>query len=125
MKLTKLATLLLAFSIPTVSFGAVQWSGCQTVTGVTNYLGYNTTNPSISVALSPGIPGCTNDAPGGVAFALQQLTPGATIDALKTFLAQLLAAQTSGTRVMVLYDPAITGCPAQIVSVGGYSGQCF
>ncbi|WP_129779895.1 hypothetical protein [Peristeroidobacter soli] len=124
MRLIKFATLLLACSVPSLSFGAGQWSGCQTVTGVTNYLGFNTTNPSISVALSPGIPGCVSDAPGGVSFALQQLAPGSTVDALKTFLAQLLTAQASGTRVMVFYDPA-TSCSAQIVSVGGYSGQCF
>jgi hypothetical protein len=90
---------------------------------VTNYLGYNSTNPSISVALSPGIPGCVNDAVGGVSFALNQLVQGATVDTLKTLLAQLLSAQATGTRVMILYDNS-TGCPAKIVSVGGYSGQC-
>jgi hypothetical protein len=124
MKIAKIAALLLAVSIPAVSFGAGQWSGCQTVTGVTNYLGYNTTNPSISVALSPGIPGCVNDAVGGTSFALQQLALNSTVDTLKTFLAQLLSAQASGTRVMIFYD-AVSGCPGQIVSVGGYSGQCF
>jgi hypothetical protein len=123
MKLTPLASLLLAFSIPAASFGADQWSSCQRVTGVTNYLGYNSTNPSISVALSPGIPGCVNDAVGGVSFALNQLVQGATVDTLKTLLAQLLSAQATGTRVMILYDNS-TGCPAKIVSVGGYSGQC-
>ena len=124
MKHTRLAALLLACSVPTVSFGAGQWSGCQTVTGVTNYLAYNTANPSISVALSPGLPGCVSDAPGGTSFALQQLPSGATVDTLKSLLGMLLAAQSSGTRVMIFYDPA-NSCAASIVSVGGYSGQCF
>jgi hypothetical protein len=59
-----------------------------------------------------------------VSFMLNHLVAGSTVDTLKTLLAQLLAAQASGTRVMIFYDNA-TGCPAKIVSVGGYSGQCF
>lgn len=125
MKLIKTAAAAAALTLPTICFGAGQWSGCQTVIGVSNYLGHNTTNPSIGVALSPGIPGCTADAPGGTVFALQNLAAGATVDTLKSLLASLTAAQVSGTQVMVFYDSAIAGCPSRIVSVGGYSGQCF
>jgi len=125
MNLTKLVTIMCALSIPAVTFGASQWSGCQTVTGVTNYIGHNPTNPSFSVALSPGIPGCVNDAPGGVSFRLASLGAGATLDVLKSLLASITAAQLSGTQVMILFDPASSGCGASIVSVGGYSGQCF
>ncbi|GFE83254.1 hypothetical protein GCM10011487_52540 [Steroidobacter agaridevorans] len=122
MKLAKCATLLLALGVPVTGFADNQWSACQTVTGVTNYLGYNTTNPSVAVALSPGIPNCNVDAPGAISFALQGLTTGSTVDTLKTLLATLLSAQASGTRVMILYDAAT--CRANAVSVGGYAAQC-
>lgn len=118
MKLTKLATLFLAFSLPTVGFGAEQWSGCHNVIGVTNYLGFNATNPSVLVAVSPAISSCTS----GVTLALQQLAPGSTIESLKSLLGSVTAAQLSGTRLMLYYDT--TSCTGTVVAVGGYSGQC-
>jgi hypothetical protein len=118
MKLAKLATLLLAFSIPSISFGAEQWSACHTVTGVTNFLGYNSTNPSVWVAVSPAISTCTS----GVTFALQQLASGSTVETLKALLGSVTAAQLSGTRLMLYYDT--TSCTGTAVAVGGYSGQC-
>lgn len=111
---------LFAFALPSLGVTAEQWSGCHTVTAITNYTAHSNT---IAAVLSPGIPGCLSDAPGVAYFQVGQM--GVTADSLKSLLASLMSAQMSGVRVMIYYNDATASCLSSIVSVGGYSGQCL
>jgi hypothetical protein len=54
------------------SQAAQQWSSCQTITGVSNYMAYNNDNLLI-LALSPGLPDCNyNGIPGAVGIIVGQ-----------------------------------------------------
>lgn len=92
------------------------WSQCQTITGVTNWTAHT---PQIVVNLSPGIPACTPQNGGPVVFKTGLM--GVTDDSLKGYLATALAAYLSGKQVMIWYD---NSCAANVLAVGGYSGQC-
>lgn len=96
------------------------WSSCQVVTAITNYTAYSGT---ITAVLSPGIPGCSSDAPGVASFRIGEM--GVTADSLRSLHASLMSAQAMGTRVMIFYNSATSACFASIVSVGGYSAQCI
>lgn len=97
-----------------------QWSSCQTITGVSNYLAYAN---SVLITLSPGIPGCSPvDVNGAVMFMVG--VDGVTSDNISSFLASGFAAYASGHQVMIYYDNTTTSCPGVIVSLGGPSGQC-
>ena len=94
------------------------WSGCQTVTAVSNYLAADT----IYLVFSPGIPGCSSDAPGAATWRIGQM--GMTADTMKSFLATALTAFATGRQVMIYFENATPTCFASFISVGGYSGQC-
>ena len=96
------------------------WSACQTVNGVSNYLAYSN---AVIVSLSPGLPGCAPAGiPGAVIFSVNQ--NGVTSANVSSFLASALTAYTSGHQVMIFYDNSTGTCQGVIVSVGGYAGQC-
>jgi len=98
----------------------VQWSSCQTVTGVSNYLAYA---DSVLITLSPGISGCSNvGVAGAVMFSVG--ANGVTSDNIGSFLASGYAAYVSGHQVMIYYDNSSASCPSMIISLGGPSGQC-
>jgi hypothetical protein len=105
---------------PIVSRAANAWSGCETITGVSNY---EAINNSVILSLSPGLSGCS---PIGVTGAMgfeagQNYVTATTID---SFLSTSLAAFVAGQQVMVYYDNSTSNCWGAIISVGGYGGQC-
>jgi len=109
-----------AFLVPFASQATQQWSTCQTITGVSNYIAYGS---SVILALSPGISGCNAvDLPGAMAFAIN--VGGVTADNINSFLAESLAAYLSGHQVTIYYDNATSSCFGTIISVGGVGGQC-
>jgi hypothetical protein len=108
----------IALGTPSLSW-AMGWSSCQTITAVSNYIAYSNT---ITVVLSPGIPGCASDAGGAVNFRVNQAN--VTLESLKSLLATTLTAYVSGKRVMVLYDETTPSCWGYSISVGGFAGQC-
>ena len=109
---------LVGLALPGLALAA-EWSACQTITGVSNYLAHSN---DIRIALSPGAAGCANDSAGGVGFRVGQ--NGVTSDSIKAYLATALAAQLSGKRVMIYYDSSTSACFSSIISVGGFAGQC-
>ena len=119
----RLATPILAIAAllaPIVAQSTQQWSACQTISGVSNYIAYGS---SVLVTLSPGISGCSPaDIPGATVFTVG--VNGITTDNINSFLATGLAAYSAGHQVMVYYDNSTTNCQGLIVSVGGPSGQC-
>jgi hypothetical protein len=105
---------------PTLSRATNVWSGCETITGVSNY---TAVNDSVILALSPGLSGCS---PIGVTGAMgfeagQNYVTSTTIN---SFLATALAAFVAGQQVMVYYDNSTSNCWGAIISVGGYGGEC-
>jgi hypothetical protein len=110
--------IVLIFVAPIASQAAQQWSSCQTVTGVSNYIAFGS---QVIVALSPGLP-CTvgNGIVGATAFTIG--TFGVTSNNINTFLASSLSAYATGQKVMVYYDDA--ACGGLIISNGGFAGQC-
>jgi len=103
------------------SHATPQWTACETVIGVNNYI---PANNAIIVALSPAVPGCSsavNGVSGAITFnAGVNCVP---VTGLSPLLASLLTAYTTGKQVMLYYDNA-AGCYGQIVANGGYAGQC-
>jgi hypothetical protein len=99
---------------------AEQWSNCQTVTGVSNYLAYAN---SVLVTLSPGIPGCS---PVGISGAIMFTVnvDGVTSENINSFLASGYTAYTSGHQVAIYYDNSSSTCAGVIFSLGGAAGQC-
>jgi len=91
------ASLLVA---PALAQSTEQWSSCQTVTGVSNYLAYAN---SVLLTLSPGIPGCAPvDIAGAVMFMVN--VDGVTSDNIGSFLASGYSAYLSGHQVTIYYD---------------------
>jgi hypothetical protein len=106
--------------IPVVSNAALVWSGCLTITSVSNELAYDN---GVFLAFSGGgISGCGAGTAGGVVFLVGQ--EGVTSSNINSILATALAAQVSGKGVMILYDNSSGACNSQIISIGGYSSQC-
>lgn len=118
MRAVKRLMLALSLMVPFASQATQQWSSCQTVTGVSNYVAFGN---QVVLALSPGLP-CTvpMGIPGGVSFVIG--TNGITASNINTFLASALSAYATGQRVMVYYDDA--ACSGLIISNGGITGQC-
>jgi hypothetical protein len=118
MRTVKRLMLALSLMVPFASQAAQQWSSCQTVTGVSNYIAFGS---QVILALSPGLP-CTVGVGvvGGVAFTIG--TFNVTANNINTFLASGLSAYATGQKVMVYYDDA--ACGGLIISNGGISGQC-
>jgi len=107
-------------SLPAMAQASQQWSSCQTVTGVSNYLAYAN---SVLITLSPGISGCSSvGVAGAVMFTAG--VGGVTSDNIGSFLASGHAAYVSGHQVMIYYDNSSASCPSMIISLGGPSGQC-
>jgi hypothetical protein len=99
---------------------AEQWSSCQTIIGVSNYLAYAN---SVLLTLSPGISGCNPaDVSGAVMFSVG--VDGVTSDNISSFLASGYAAYMSGHQVAIYYDNSSATCAGVIISLGGPSGQC-
>jgi len=98
-----------------------QWTACETVIGVNNYI---PGSQAIIVALSPAVPGCqsaVNGVSGAVTFHTGQ---NAVIESdLSPLLASILTAYTNGKQVMLYYDDS-AGCWGQLVANGGFGGQC-
>ena len=112
-----LASLLTA---PALAQSSEQWSSCQTVTGVSNYLAYAN---SVLLTLSPGISGCSPvDVAGAVMFTVG--VDGVTSDNIGSFLASGYTAYVSGHQVAIYYDSSSSSCAGVIFSLGGPSGQC-
>jgi hypothetical protein len=118
-------TITMILACLTASIGAQatqQWSSCETIVGVTNMLAYNNT---VDLALSPQISGCNSDqVSGSIMFTVGQ--DGVTSTNINTLLASVLAAFSSGQRVMFYYDydSSTSNCYGVIVSNGGNGGQC-
>jgi hypothetical protein len=107
-------------SAPTLAQSTEQWSSCQTITGVSNYLAFN---GSVLLTLSPGISGCN---PVGIAGAVlfTQGVDGVTSDNINSFLAGGYSAYLSGHQVAIYYDNSSVSCSGVIISLGGAAGQC-
>jgi hypothetical protein len=118
MRTVKRLVIAFGLMLPFATQAAQQWSSCQTVTGVSNYIAFGN---QVIVAFSPGLP-CTVPVgvPGGVSFVIG--TYGITASNINTFLASALSAYATGQRVMVYYDDA--ACGGLIISNGGITGQC-
>lgn len=95
------------------------WSTCHRITAVSNYIAYSNT---VYAILTPGIPGCSSDALGAVVFRVGEM--GVTADSLKTLLATATAAYLGEKSVMIYYNNATSSCFSNVISVGGYAGQC-
>jgi hypothetical protein len=108
--------LLGTLAIPGKAGAAVVWSGCMTVTAVSNYIAYS---GQAFIYFSANLPGV---APAGAGYPFVIGQNGVTSDNINSFLATATAAKLSNTSVMVLFDNA-TG-NLIIMSLGGYSGQC-
>jgi hypothetical protein len=120
MRTVRRLMLTLSFMVPFASQAAQQWSGCQTIVGVSNYMAYNNDNLIILV-LSPGLPDCNyNGVTGAIGFSAGSF--GVTTTNISTFLAGFFTAYSTGRQVMIYYDTAT--CFGIIVSNGGYEGQC-
>lgn len=104
--------------IPMISQAAMTWSGCVTVTGVSNYIANNN---MVILALSPDLPACVPNGISGATFFVAG-TYGVTSSNVSSFLASGLLAYSTGMPVMVYYDTA--SCAGALVSNGGYAGQC-
>lgn len=108
--------LLAALGIPAKAGAAQVWSGCMTITSVSNYIAYD---GNVFVYFSTSLPGV---APAGAGYAFVTGQNGVTSANINSFLATATAAMLSNTSVMVFYDNT-TG-DLIIMSVGGYAGQC-
>jgi hypothetical protein len=109
--------LLGALAIPVKASAAQQWSGCMTITGVSNYIAYS---GNVSVYFSANLPGV---APGGAGYSFVSGQNGVTSANIQSFLATAMAAMLSGTQVTVYFDNT-TG-DLIVMSLGGYTGQCI
>lgn len=120
MRILSRVILAMSFMLPFASQAAQQWSSCQTIVGVSNYMAYNNDN-LIILALSPGLPDCSyNGVPGAVGIIVGQF--GVTSTNISTFLAGSLTAYSTGRQVMIYYDSAT--CFGNIIANGGFAGQC-
>ena len=120
MRIRSRVMLAISLLVPFAAQAAQQWSGCQTIVGVSNYMAYNNDN-LIILGLSPGLPDCSyNGMPGAVGIIVGQF--GVTSANISAFLAGSLTAYSTGRQVMIYYDSAT--CFANIISNGGYVGQC-
>jgi hypothetical protein len=104
---------------PVISQATVVWSGCQTITAVSNYLANDN---GFYLALSPGISGCSAITTGGVGFV--ESYDGVTSTNINALLATALTAYSAGQQVMIAYDNGTTTCNSQVIAIGGYSAQC-
>ena len=118
--LTRVGIMCLAL-LPLESQAAMGWSTCQTITGVTNYIPYNS---SVWLSLSPGIPGCAyGGVPGAAAFMIGMNGVDATN--INGLLASFLTAMSVGRAVLIYYDNSSSTCYSQMIAVGGMTGdQC-
>jgi len=120
MRFSKPMMVMLSLLGPVVAEASQQWSSCQTITGVSNYLAYSN---QVLLGLSPGIPGCSvSGIPGAVVFTVG--ANGVTASNINSFLASSLAAYTTGRQAMIYYDNSNATCQGIIIANGGYSGQC-
>ena len=104
-----------------VSQATVVWSPCQTVTGVVHEpIG---ANGNVLLSLSPGIASCAAAGIAGAAMFMVGQEGVAATD-LGGFLADSLAAISSGRQVQVAYDNTTGPCYSVAVAVGGTNGQC-
>jgi hypothetical protein len=102
---------------------AMTWSGCQTVTAVSDYLAFSNV---VYVSILPGISGCLGNAgthaASAVGFAVGQ--ENVTVTNIASFLATNLTAMSIGRQVTVYYDETTAPqCYAQIMAMGGWYGQ--
>jgi hypothetical protein len=105
--------------LPLGSQAAMVWSSCQTVTGVVNYIPFNS---SVWLSLSPGIPGCSYaGTPGAAAFMAG--VNGVDLTNINGLLAGSLTALSIGKGVMILYDNTSSNCYGQTMAVGGLTGS--
>ena len=115
-------TFVASLMLSAVSQATVVWSACQTITGVV----HEPIGPSgnIILSLSPGIAGCNPAGiPGAAMFMVGQ--EGLAATDLGGFLADSLAAISSGRQVQVAYDNASGApCYSDAIAVGGTNGQC-
>jgi hypothetical protein len=114
-------TFLICLVSPVMSQAAVVWSGCQTITGVTN----QPAGQNFFLTLSPGITTCTSTVgsqgiTGAVTFQVGQDSL-ATGD-LSGLFASALTAISIGKTVQITYDNAT--CYANAISIGGIAGAC-
>ncbi len=104
-------------AIPVKARAALVWSGCMTITGVSDYTAYS---GEVFVYFSASLPGV---APAGAGYPFVIGQNGVTAANINSFLAAATAALLSNTSVMVFYDNT-TGYLI-IMSLGGYAGQCI
>lgn len=114
LKRTALAVCLLA---STVCEAAGTWSSCQTVVAVDNELADDS---GLVAYLKPGITGCGNSTYSYLLFINGQ--EGVSSTNINSYLAVLLAAQSSGQQVAIYYDSSCFGIE---VSIGGNSSSGY
>lgn len=118
MTIEHVSAFLLSTVLPGVGW-ANAWSSCQVITAITDYTAYAS---SVHVVLSPGVSGCSGDAPDSIIFQAGQM--GVTSESLKSLMATPMAAYLSEKPVMIYYDNSSSACYASTASVGGHSAQC-
>jgi len=121
MSLFKKVLVFLCVMIPALGEAATVWSSCQTVVAVQNQMADVN---GIAVYFSPGISGC-----GTGSYSLSQIIvgqQGVTSSNINSILATVLAAQLSGVRVAIQYDPSTASSYGSDVAIGGNiaSGIC-
>jgi hypothetical protein len=94
------------FVMPGMAQATIVWSACQTITAVSDEPAL-AVGPSILLALSPGISGCSpQGVTGAINFTAAQ--GGIASADLSALLATSLTAFSLGKRVMVAYDNSTT-----------------
>jgi hypothetical protein len=110
------------FLMPAMAQATIVWSACQTITAVSDEPALSV-GPSILLALSPGVSGCSaQGVTGAINFTGGQ--GGIASTDLSALFATSLTAFSLGKRVMVAYDNSTTSCYGQAIAIAGYEDQC-
>ena len=120
----RISILVLALAVAVAPIGsqaAQGWTGCVTVVGLNNYIA---SSNAMILAVSPGVTGCVSTVNGvSGAITFQVGVNNVTSSSITSLLASSLTAYATGKSVMLYYDNS-AGCFGQIVSNGGFGGQC-
>lgn len=119
-KITLSLILVSIMSYSNFSEAAWTWSGCLTVTGVGNFIAYG---QFMTIAATPAVVGCKITGKDGTFGAFINRN-NVTETTANMFIAQATAALLKGKKIQIYYENSTSNCDIQIVSVGGYSGEC-
>jgi len=124
MRLFRSLTLLAILFSTASAQAAITWSGCGTISSISNYIANSN---QFFILLSPAgaiPPACTaiGGVPGSVSFMIGQ--DGVTSANFSSLLAIGMQASATGQPVMIAYDNSTSSCYGQVIAIGGYSAQC-